>query len=66
MFLKQTNSDTDNDNKKNPKSHLTKKKYKTGKVKNEMNHNNTVIGWLPNLKKKHFYAVFHFKRLASF
>ena len=33
---------------------------KSGKMKNQMYQNNTVIGWLPSLKK-HFYIVFYFK-----
>jgi len=43
------------------KNHVQRK---LRKVKNEMNQNNTVIGWLPNFKKIFFIQFFISKRPA--
>ena len=69
MFLKPANSDTENGILKKFKMSPEKIMYsgnsKTGKVKNKLYQNNTVIGLLPNFKKK-IIQFFISKRPASF
>ena len=66
MFLKPANSDTENGAKKIKKvprkKSCTAETDKLEKTLFEMYQNNTVIGWLPNLKKKNnVYTVFDLK-----
>ena len=69
MFLKPAYSDTEKGINKIKKFYLKKIMYggnsKTGKVKNQMYQNITVIGWLPNLKKI-FLCSFSLKKNLHF
>ena len=70
MFLKTANSDTENGINfflnVTWKVFLYSGNWKTGKMKNKMYQNNTVIGGLPNLNKIFLYIFFISKRPASF
>ena len=49
-----------------PEKNHVQRKLENYKSEKDMYQNNTVIGWLPNFKKEHFYTVFHLKTSRFF